>query len=222
MFYEVLMEKKAQQVQQNEQSPGLSLGQKAGVVGAGALGSVGSVAALGLGSQKVTPLRTFFDHGTKKERAAYDTARAGFNSVKENMDSIEQIARRGTDQQVKDLLKSGKDIPQGTSEAINKLRAAKTQVDALGGISMREIPLNTRIQMREHLLDAEKELDDILSKRKSMAFDAYNKTISPLADKRLLRNKVIFGGTMLGGGLAAGYGAKKLFDRFNARKQERN
>ncbi|MEC8306680.1 MAG: hypothetical protein VXZ72_02340 [Chlamydiota bacterium] len=83
-----------------------------------------------------------------------------------------------------------KKVPRGLKDALEELSGAQETYD-----------MNSHLQgPRDALRGAQRKLRDALSER------------------AIQKNRALLGGTVLGGGLVAGYGAKKLFDRHNREK----
>jgi hypothetical protein len=93
MFYDVLMEKKAQR---DEQKSGLSLGQKAGVAGAGVAGAAGGIRGMYSAARASEGFMDFLEHGTAKERAAYRTADAVGRIALENKRVLRNMGIAGS------------------------------------------------------------------------------------------------------------------------------
>lgn len=202
MFYEVLMEKRAQQGQQDEQKPKpkLSLGQKAGIVGAGVVGGLAGPVAI----SKNKRIGDYLWHGSKEERQTKDKLRAMSGKIR---DLVHSAVHDNLDISGSTL------IPDNVKQLASEYQALAYPKERLElGTEAYSQMLDNRLAKAEKLKAAREALQG--------EADAKSKEFNEGLRKRLARrNSLVYGGAMLGGGLALGYGAKKLFDRHNRRKQ---
>lgn len=214
MFYEVLMEKSAQrQEREEQQQPRLSMGQKAGIGVAGAVGGLGAGTALGLGAMANRRLGEFFAEGTKRDREARAAAKAQYESVEGRMKDITNTLRNGSLEDLR-ALQGNSNVPAEGLDALSKTIKAKEQ-------QARFAPDDLKwSQAGDDAAELSGNFEDILKGKTRDARNAFTETLSTLTDRINKRNRVIGVGSVLGGGLAAGYGAKKLFDHLNQRKQQ--
>ena len=191
MFYEKLAEAK------EEKKQGLSLGQKAGVAGVGLAGAMAP--ALGAVYSKPTSAFNKILESGKHERKAktlsdqFDANKAYFNSKKAPL--LEEISNIDPLIDYHSGRIAGNPFERDKLDAINvRDRLKKLQKDLFQEVD---------------LLDTER-----LAKQKGIA-DA----ISETRDRafKVKRNKLL--GTMGLAGVGTAFAAKKLFDRYNKRKQ---
>lgn len=219
MFYEVLMEKRSQQAQQDEQKSKLSLGQKAGVAGIGGLGAVGGAGGLVLAFSNNKTVRDLFEEGTKKDRAGIAQAISKYESKEKRVRGLADF--NPTSKSIEELreLRKHQDLPADARGALDSL------IDAKGKTGLAVPPGSTPDEARWHVYSSlilpHSAFDDALNNSLKGARTERSEAIEAIHKRRMKRNRRMLGGIVLAGGLAAGYGAKKLFDRYNRRKQRR-
>ena len=215
MFYGVLMEKKAQREQQDEQSR-LSLGQKAGVVGAGALGATAGAGVLMGAVSKSKGFRDLMSHGTKSEQGRVERVNAERyrrqGELNKLMDDFEagdvdgNIRRLVIPDEAKSIAAEHREL-QKRRDAINAGDRYRGRADDLSAI--REEKHKKWQQFKSALEPLRQQADTIGDEVR----DEVNRSTGR-------RRRMALGGSVLSGGLLAAYGAKKFFDRRNARKQQ--
>jgi hypothetical protein len=222
MFYDVLMEKRAQQAQQDEQKPRLSLGQKAGVAGIGGLGAVGGAGGLALAAVNNKTVGGFFADGTKKDRAGRAQALSKYDSLRQRVRGLADFDIDSKSVEDLHLLRSHPDLPSDARGALDSL------IDAKGKTGLAAPTGSTRVQagrhargLRSSMHDAHSAFEDALHNSLKGAVAERGVAIESINNRIFKRNRLMLGGSLLAGGLAAGYGAKKLFDRHNRRKRLR-
>ena len=191
MFYEKLAEAK------EDKKQGLSLGQKAGVAGAGLAGA--ATPALGAVYSKPTSAFNKFLEDSKYSRKA-DALRI----------------------QSQDLNNSYQKRLAPIQEEINKLHDIKMdyfgQIAGAEGLEKQRLKVE-RNKLDELLREARKEYDTI-DAEKHVKHKNISTGISDMSDRafKVRRNKLL--GTMGLAGVGTAFAAKKLFDRYNKRKQQ--
>jgi hypothetical protein len=230
VFYNVLMEKSAQRQEREDQQQGLSLGQKAGVGAAGLAGTIGGQIGLGLAG-KASPtfgnyMSTF--HGGEayqaKKRSMEASREAALDSLEKtrklpglygsvlSQNTLDQLdATLGSGEiheSVQPLFKKRRDHLAKALEAESAYRADYD--DAL------KAPLDKH---RDAFRGTSDEIFEAMKKERGNINSAYEESERALKEGMHQRVRNINRGAALGGALAFGYGAKKLFDRYNANKQ---
>lgn len=192
MFYEKLAEAK------EEKKRGLSLGQKAGIAGVGLAGAM----APAVGAAYSKPTSTFnkilesgkHERNLKTLSDQFDANKAGYRSktapLLEEIKSMDPLI----DHQSSRI--AGNPFERGKMDAIN----ARDKLKKLQSELFQEI----------ESLDAER-----LSKQRGIS-DAISETRDRAFKSK--RNRLL--GTMGLAGVGTAFAAKKLFDRYNARKQK--
>lgn len=167
MFYEVLMEKRAQR--EEDKRKGLSTGQLLGVGAAGTAGGIGATLAAGVHNDLLS--------------------RATAKDIRDSVFYPDGSTYNLRNPALKNKLEGA---PRGLADALDVLASAQESYAANDG----------RVGTDNLLNRAQLGLKDALSERS------------------IQKNRLLLGGTLLGGGLATGYGTKRLLDRYNARKKE--
>jgi hypothetical protein len=196
MFYEKLAEAK-----EEKKRKGLSTGQKIGVGGTGLLGYA-------MSSRRYKPLFSWED-----SRLGHDLLISGRDNKLRDLDLADIIVADGK--------RAGTFHADGTPDykaALRSLRVGDTAKTPNSGLRSVTVTDGIKEQL-DRLLEAE---DPWTKPVKRKLADEYSTAASKARnelDRKTLTRKRIRHGIV---GLTAGYGAKKLFDRYNARKQERN
>jgi hypothetical protein len=213
MFYTVLEKRANQRMEDKGDNRGLSLGQGVGVAGAGVLGA--GVGGAGMVGAAMTNKK--FDKwwvgGSKKMQATEAAANKAFKDVSQPLYDLSNAVGGGSADDVSKLKKTHLGVPTEALGPMERVIDAKRNYEAAASGQPKIDAINKR-------WEAMSEFDDVLSKARKGASGVRDEALNKVNKAMKLRAQGILGAGVLGGGLALGYGAKKLFDGYNARKQQ--
>jgi hypothetical protein len=151
--------------------------------------------------------------GSKKMQATEAAANKAFKDVSQPLYDLSDAVYGGSADDVLNLKKTHMGVPTEALGPMDKVIDAKRQYEGAASGKPKIDAINVKS-------DAMHEFDEVLSKTRKGASGVRAEALNKVNKAMKLRAQGILGAGVLGGGLALGYGAKKLFEGYNARKQQ--